>query len=173
MMNEKAKIDSFEKRGILVVNAKIEFDNVRFTYPERQEQEVLKGVSFSIEPGQTVAVVGLSGCGKSTLVSLLQRFYDVTMSVKIDDKDLRFMGAADVRAQVSVVAKEPMLFDDTIKNNWTDYGLDALLTSEDAIFDAARKANIHQFITSLPLGYQATVGRRIISATGGDNIELF
>ncbi|CAJ0935929.1 unnamed protein product, partial [Mesorhabditis belari] len=167
MMNEKAKIDSFEKRGLQVANGKIEFNNVRFTYPERQEQEVLKGVSFSIEPGQTVAVVGPSGCGKSTLVSLLQRFYDVTDgAVKIDGKDLRFMGAADVRAQVSVVAQEPILFDDTIKNN-VIYGLDSSLTSEEAIFDAAGKANIHQFITSLPLGYQTTVGEKGTQLSGG------
>ena len=142
----------------------VRFDRVDFCYePNRQ---ILFGVSFAIPPGRTVAVVGPSGSGKSTLARLLFRFYDVTGgSVAIDGKDLREVQQSSVRAAIGIVPQDTVLFNDSIGYNIA-YGRPG--ASREEIERAARLAQIHGFIVSLPDGYDTPVGERGLKLSGGE-----
>ncbi|HUP96169.1 MAG TPA: ABC transporter ATP-binding protein/permease [Burkholderiales bacterium] len=144
--------------------ASIRFEHVDFSYdPKRQ---ILYDVSFEVPPGTKVAVVGPSGSGKSTLARLLYRFYDVSNgSVRINGCDIREARQASLRAAIAIVPQDTVLFNDTIYYN-IQYGRpDA--TREDVIA-AAKAAHIHDFITSLPDGYDARVGERGLKLSGGE-----
>lgn len=145
-------------------NAAIEFDQVQFSYgPDRQ---ILKNVSFKIPHGHTVAVVGPSGSGKSTLARLLFRFYDVTGgSIKIDQKDIREMTQKSLRESIGIVPQDTVLFNDTIGYN-IQYGKPS--ASEDEMKNAARLAQIHSFVESLPKKYATSVGERGLKLSGGE-----
>ncbi|QUS35456.1 ABCB family ABC transporter ATP-binding protein/permease [Falsirhodobacter algicola] len=147
-----------------VVGGAVEFDDVTFGYsPERP---ILRGLSFRAEPGQTIALVGPSGAGKSTVGRLLFRFYDVTGgAVRIDGQDLRAVTQDSLHAQIGVVPQDTVLFNDTIRYNIAYGRADA---SEEAIHAAARSARIHDFIMSLPDGYETTVGERGLKLSGGE-----
>ena len=122
---------------------------MKFRYPTRPEVEVLKGLSLDIMPGQSVALVGPSGCGKSTTVSLLERFYDIEGGdVKVDGIKASTLNIQWLRSQMAIVQQEPILFDTSIRENIA-YGALAEPTMDDVI-KAARDANIHEFINSLP-----------------------
>ncbi len=142
----------------------VRFDRVDFSYePNRQ---ILFGVSFAIPPGRTVAVVGPSGSGKSTLARLLFRFYDVGGgSVAIDGRDLRDVQQASVRAAIGIVPQDTVLFNDSIEYNIA-YGRPG--ASREEIEHAARLAQIHDFIVSLPEGYGTPVGERGLKLSGGE-----
>jgi ATP-binding cassette, subfamily B, heavy metal transporter len=142
----------------------VRFDRVDFSYePNRQ---ILFGVSFAIPPGRTVAVVGPSGSGKSTLARLLFRFYDVTGgSVSIDGHDLREVQQAGIRAAIGIVPQDTVLFNDSIEYNIA-YGRPG--ASREEIEHAARLAQIHDFIVSLPDGYGTPVGERGLKLSGGE-----
>jgi ATP-binding cassette, subfamily B, heavy metal transporter len=142
----------------------VRFDRVDFSYePNRQ---ILFGVSFAIPPGRTVAVVGPSGSGKSTLARLLFRFYDVGGgSVGIDGRDLRDVQQASVRAAIGIVPQDTVLFNDSIEYNIA-YGRPG--ASREEIEHAARLAQIHDFIVSLPEGYGTPVGERGLKLSGGE-----
>jgi len=144
--------------------AAISFDNVNFSYdPTRQ---ILFDVSFAIPAGAKVAVVGHSGSGKSTLARLLYRFYDVTGgSIRINGADLRDVLQPSLRAAIGIVPQDTVLFNDTIQYN-IHYGrTDA---SGEEVIEAARAAHIHDFIASLPDGYEAQVGERGLKLSGGE-----
>jgi ATP-binding cassette subfamily B multidrug efflux pump len=136
------------------MEGRIEFDNVTFAY--EPDRPVLQNVSFEVEPGQTVALVGPTGAGKTTIANLIPRFYDVTAgTVRIDGRDVREIERRDLREKIATVLQEPFLFSGTIAEN-IGYGkLDA--TRED-IEAAARVVSAHGFIAALPEGYDTRLG---------------
>ena len=144
--------------------AKVEFRGVDFSYePARQ---ILHGVSFAIAAGQRVAVVGHSGSGKSTLARLLYRFYDVGAgAILVNGRDIREVTQKSLRAAIGIVPQDTVLFNDTIHYN-IRYGRPDALPAE--VIEAARAAHIHDFIETLPLKYQSTVGERGLKLSGGE-----
>jgi ATP-binding cassette subfamily B protein len=140
------------------------FENVTFGYD--RHQPVLKNVSFEIQPGERIGIVGKSGSGKTTIVNLLGRFYDIEQGrILIDDVDIRDMHKGDLHSQIGVVLQEPFLFRGTIYDNLT-YGL-AETTPEDVIA-AAKAANAHDFIMRHALGYDTYIGERGAGLSGGE-----
>jgi ABC-type transport system involved in Fe-S cluster assembly fused permease/ATPase subunit len=147
-----------------VQGGRIAFDDVQFGYDERRQ--ILHGVSFEVPPGKTVAVVGASGAGKSTLSRILYRFYDVTGgAVRIDGQDISEVTQTSLRAAIGIVPQDTVLFNDTIYYNIL-YGRPGSTPAE--IEEAARLARIHDFIVTLPDGYQTKVGERGLKLSGGE-----
>ena len=143
----------------------IAFRDVSFAYADAPDRNVLDRVSFEVEAGQVVAVVGLSGAGKTTLVNLVPRFYEVSGgSVAIDGVDIRDVTLASLRSRIGIVTQETVLFDDTIGNNIA-YGSPS--ASREAIESAARAAHAHGFISTLPAGYDTLIGDRGQRLSGG------
>lgn len=149
---------------LAVARGVVEFRNVSFGYLE--ERTILKDVSFTIEPGKTLAVVGSSGAGKSTLSRLLFRFYDTdTGEIRIDGQDIRQVTQKSLRAHIGVVPQDTVLFNDSIGYNIL-YGQPS--ADDAAVRQAARMASIHSFIEKLPLGYETPVGERGLKISGGE-----
>ena len=143
----------------------IEFQDVHFAYPSRAEFPVLKGVSFSISPNETVAVVGSSGAGKSTLVQMLMRFYETTSgSIFIDGHDSKSYSLKGLRESIGLVSQEPVLVSESLFEN-IRYGKPEATLLE--VQSAAKKAFAHDFITSFPDGYETLVGERGVQLSGG------
>ncbi|MEU0353725.1 ABC transporter ATP-binding protein [Streptomyces cyaneofuscatus] len=143
--------------------AGIEFDDVRFGYDE--ERPVLDGFSLTVEPGETLAVVGASGSGKSTVSLLLPRFYDVSHgAVLIGGHDVRELTQASLRAAIGLVPEDSFLFSDTVRSNIA-YGFPG--ATQEQIEQAARAAQAHGFISALPDGYDTTVGEHGLTLSGG------
>lgn len=129
----------------------INYENIGFVYPTRPGATVLENFNLKVLLGKTVALVGPSGCGKSTVVQMLQRFYDpFTGTVNIDEVLLQDYKIMALRSHLGIVSQEPNLFDRTIGDNIA-YGDNTRLVRDDEVIYAAQKANIHNFITSLPL----------------------
>jgi subfamily B ATP-binding cassette protein MsbA len=148
----------------------VEFRDVGFAYDDQPDRFVLRQVSFRVEAGQVVALVGLSGAGKTTLVNLIPRFFDVSEgSVLIDGVDVRDVTLRSLRAQVALVTQETVLFDDTVAANIA-YG--APHASRAEIEAAARAAHAHEFIAQLPRGYDARIGERGQRLSGGQRQRL-
>ncbi|RTG84118.1 ATP-binding cassette, subfamily B (MDR/TAP), member 1, partial [Schistosoma bovis] len=155
---------------------KISFKNVDFKYFSQTERRVLKNFSHTIDPGQTVALVGPSGCGKSTLLQLVLRFYDPSYhgpdsGVFFDDINIRDIAPSWVRKQIGLVSQEPTLFDLTIRENIA-YGDNSREVTMEEIIEAARAANIHDFITTLPEQYETKVGQRGSKLSGGQKQRI-
>ncbi|HTU09280.1 MAG TPA: ABC transporter ATP-binding protein/permease [Allosphingosinicella sp.] len=147
-----------------VTDGALRFDNVRFGY--EPDREILKGVDFTIAPGQTVAVVGPSGAGKSTLARLIYRFYDPQQGrILIDGQDVAQVTQASLRAAIGIVPQDAVLFNDTVGYN-IGYGREGASQAE--IQAAARGAAIGAFIESLPEGYDTRVGERGLKLSGGE-----
>ena len=147
----------------------IAFDSVSFTYGEGRET-VLDSVSFSVEAGQVVAVVGLSGAGKTTLVNLVPRFYNPTGgAIRIDGVDIRDVTLESLRRQIGIVTQETVLFDDTIGNNIAYASHDA---TQEMVEAAARAAHAHEFIVTLPDGYDTVIGERGQRLSGGQRQRI-
>ena len=124
--------------------------DVQFSYPARPDVQVLQGLSLSLSPGKTLALVGPSGCGKSTVVSLIERFYDPSAgSLTLENFDLRDLNLHWLRSQIGIVSQEPVLFDASIAEN-IRYGALFREVSDEEVIEAAKSANIHSFIESLP-----------------------
>ena len=147
-----------------LAQASVRFEQVGFSYDPART--ILQDVSFTIPPGQIVAVVGASGAGKSTLSRLLFRFYDVNAGyILIDGQDIRQVTQASLRAAIGIVPQDTVLFNDTIYYNIAYGRPDA---THDEVVQAARSAHIHDFIHSLPLGYDSMVGERGLKLSGGE-----
>lgn len=159
-------IDLDKAQGPAVqVKGQLRFDGVDFSYPARPEIQVLNQVSFSVEPGQRVALVGPSGAGKSTIVSLLFRFYEPSAGrILLDGKPLSEYDLHGLRRRMALVPQDVFLFGGTIRENIA-YGL--IGADDAAIETAARRANAHEFITSFPEGYETVVGERGVKLSGG------
>ncbi|MDC0492955.1 ABC transporter ATP-binding protein/permease [Alphaproteobacteria bacterium] len=156
--------DTPNARDLTVPSGAICFDNVHFHYAD--DRPILRGISFDVPAGKTVAIVGQSGAGKSTISRLLCRFYDVTAgSISIDGQDIRSVKATSLRAAIGVVPQDTVLFNDTIGYN-IHYGhLDA---GKEAVWNAAVGAKIDGFIQSLPSGLETEVGERGLKLSGGE-----
>ncbi|WP_428263092.1 ABC transporter ATP-binding protein [Haliangium sp.] len=148
----------------------VRFDQVSFHYPSRPDKPVLSNIELDIAPGETVALVGPSGAGKSTLTALLFRFFDpVTGSVLFEGADVRRLRLAELRKAMALVAQEPVLFSGTIRDNIA-YGSEHATQTE--IEAAARDAYAHDYILSMPDGYDTTIGERGVKLSGGQRQRL-
>lgn len=160
--------DSPEARPLPDVHGHVRFDHVSFAYDPRHP--VLIDLSFEVQPGETVALVGPTGSGKSTIANLLHRFYDpIEGRITIDNQDLRHVRLTSVYRQLAIVPQETILFGDTIRENIRYGRADA--TDEDLIA-ASRAANAHDFISALPDGYDTPVGEKGVNLSGGQRQRL-
>lgn len=147
----------------------INIENVSFKYKGRNE-DLLKNINLKINKGDKVAIIGKSGCGKSTLLKLIMRFWDVESgSIEIDSKNIKNIPTKSLRKVQSLVSQETFLFNDTIENNLKIGKIDA---SEEEIISAAKKASIHEFITTLPNGYKTNVGEIGSNLSSGERQRL-
>eukprot|EP01106_Pelomyxa_sp_JSP_P011774 TRINITY_DN3115_c0_g1_i2.p1 TRINITY_DN3115_c0_g1~~TRINITY_DN3115_c0_g1_i2.p1 ORF type:complete len:307 (-),score=78.51 TRINITY_DN3115_c0_g1_i2:112-1032(-) len=165
-------IDSEIKTGIMLspseVAGEIVFKGVKFEYPSRPGTVVLNDFSLKIKPGKTIALVGPSGCGKSTTISLLQRFYDpIGGTILLDGRDITSFNLQWLRAQMGLVSQEPVLFGATIRENIARGATSPAHATTEAITNAAKAANAHNFICMLPDGYQTEVGEKGTQLSGG------
>ena len=155
------------------INGNIQLEKVDFSYSSRPDVPVLRKISFKVAAGRTVALVGASGCGKSTCVQLLQRFYDpVGGRITIDGHDLKTLNVRWLRENIGVVGQEPVLFNMSIGDN-IRYGHPRINdVSQEDMEDVARQANAHNFIASLPSGYDTLVGERGAHLSGGQKQRI-
>ncbi|WP_019412716.1 ABC transporter ATP-binding protein [Paenisporosarcina sp. TG20] len=165
LMDEKYDVeDATNAKNMPVIKGKLQFDNVSFKY-EEENNLVLDKMNFTVEPGQTVAFVGMSGGGKSTIISMIPRFYDATSgAVKIDDIDIRDVTIESLREQIGIVLQDNILFSDSVKENILMGRPDA---TDEEVFEAAKAANAYDFIISLPEGFDTKVGERGVKLSGG------
>ena len=162
-------VNALDAESIDEVNGHVSYENVSFHYSD-DDTPVLSNVTFDIPAGKSVALVGPSGSGKTTICSLLPRFYDVTGGrVTIDGKDVRNLTLESLRNQIGLVQQDVYLFCGSIKENIA-YGKPG--ASMEEIEDAARKANIHDFIMELPDGYDTFVGERGTRLSGGQKQRI-
>ncbi|KAL1920589.1 uncharacterized protein VTP21DRAFT_966 [Calcarisporiella thermophila] len=148
----------------VVKRGEVKFENVSFSYDKRSP--TLRNISFTVEPGATVALVGPSGSGKSTLIRLLFRFYDVNSGrILIDGQDIRHVRQGDLRKQIGIVPQDPVLFNDTLRYNIRYGRIDA---TDLEVEEAATAAHIHNQISSFPEGYATRVGERGMRLSGGE-----
>ncbi|KAG9289947.1 hypothetical protein G9A89_010253 [Geosiphon pyriformis] len=156
------------------VKGKIEFKNIDFHYPQRPDVPILKNFNLSIEPGQTVALVGSSGSGKSTIVSLLERFYDpIKGGIFLDGENITDINIKSLRTQIGLVGQEPVLFPETIAQN-IKWGAapDDKESTNDEIIEACKKSNAHEFINDLPDKYNSLVGEKGALLSGGQKQRI-
>ena len=169
LLEKSSKIKDIKgAKDIEVNNAKVEFQNISFAYEGKDK--VLKDISFSIEPGQKVAIVGSSGSGKSTISKLLFRFYDVSSGqILIDGQDIKQYTQRSVQSAIGVVPQEPVMFNESIFYNisYGKYG-----ATKEEVVQAAKLAYIHDFISKLPLGYDTLVGERGLKLSGGEKQRM-
>ena len=152
------------------VKGGIRFDRVSFSYPLRPEVEVLSDVTFEVEPGETVAVVGPSGAGKSSIFQLLLRFHDPdTGVVSLDEIDISRTRRTDLRRMFALVPQDPAVFSDTVMYN-IRFGREG--ASDEEVTEAARIADLHDFLEGLPDGYNTLVGERGMLLSGGQKQRL-
>ena len=161
-------VDAVDAKPIGEVNGVIDYEDVCFSYSE--DESVLDHINFHIDAGKSIALVGPSGGGKTTICSLLPRFYDVNSgSIKVDGKDVRTMTLESLRKAIGIVQQDVYLFTGSVKDNIAYGKPDA---SDDDIIEAAKKANIHDFIISLPDGYDTYVGERGTRLSGGQKQRI-
>ena len=163
IIDEKPEIDDENAYEIKKINGEIVFDNVSFGYND--SKQVLKDLSFKLESGKTLALVGPSGGGKTTICHLIPRFYEVQSgSILVDGNDITKVTRESLRRNIGIVSQDVFLFDSSIYDNIAYGNPDA---SEDEVINAAKLANLHEFVLSLPDGYQTQVGERGVKLSGG------
>ena len=167
VMSEKEEIDLASAKDYKDLNGDIEFKNVCFKY---DSNEVLDDISFKVKKGQTVALVGESGGGKTTICHLLPRFYNIDSgSIEIDDKNISDITMDCLRRNIGIVQQDVFLFSGTFKENIAYGNLNA---SMDEIIEASKKANIYDYIMSLPHGFDTQIGERGVRLSGGQKQRL-
>uniref|UniRef100_A0A0E0C6J9 MDR-like ABC transporter n=1 Tax=Oryza meridionalis TaxID=40149 RepID=A0A0E0C6J9_9ORYZ len=168
IIDRKSRIDSSSDEGMIVENVtgSIDFNNVSFKYPSRPDVQIFSDFTLHIPSQKTIALVGESGSGKSTIIALLERFYDPDSGkISLDGVEIRSLKVSWLRDQMGLVGQEPVLFNDTIRANIT-YGKHSEVTEEE-ITTVAKAANAHEFISSLPQGYDTVVGEKGVQLSGG------
>ncbi|RXZ83336.1 ABC transporter ATP-binding protein [Paenibacillaceae bacterium] len=170
MNTETDIVDSTDVNQSLRINrGKLSFNNVSFSYPG-MAQPALQSVSFTIKPGQTVAVLGATGSGKSTLFQLIPRLYDVDEGdILIDDTDIRQFALNSLRRDIGYVPQESLLFTGTVRDN-IQWGQPE--ATQEEVIDAARAAQIHDTIMKLPQGYDTVLGQKGVNLSGGQKQRL-
>ena len=169
METEPDIVDAPDAEPLTDVKGEVSYENVSFHYSD-DETLVLDNISFTIPAGRSIALVGPSGSGKTTICSLLPRFYDVTGGrITIDGKEVGKLTLESLRSQIGLVQQDIYLFGGTIKENIA-YGKPS--ASMEEIIEAAKKANIHDFIMSLPEGYDTFVGERGTRLSGGQKQRI-
>lgn len=157
--------DAEDAKPLVLSHAKVQFQDVAFSYGEKENQ-VFSDISFEIDEGKMLAIVGPTGSGKSTICKLMYRLYDITSgAIKVDDQDVRDITQYSLRKNIAVVPQDTVLFNDTIRYNIHYGNFDA---SEEEIEHAAMQAKIHDFILTLPDGYNTVVGERGLRLSGGE-----
>ena len=176
VLNTQSNILEPEHPEPVVFNEGIQIDHLSFRY--QPDREVLKDICLTIPKGKTIALVGQSGSGKTTLTDLVPRFYDPQEGrITIDGTDIRRFLTRDLRALMGIVCQEPVLFNDTVYNNIT-FGVDTTLPApngmswDEAVEQAAKIANAHEFISAMPEGYQTSIGDRGSRLSGGQRQRL-
>jgi ATP-binding cassette subfamily B protein len=172
LINAEVDMDRNESGYAGKIRGAIEFRDVSFAYEGSDEgKEALTGVSFRVEPGQTVAIVGQTGSGKSTITKLVNRIYDVSSgSILVDGVDVREWDLDALRSQVSVIEQDVFLFSRSIAEN-IGFGLGTVATRENVVA-AAKAAQAHDFITALHDGYETVIGERGVTLSGGQRQRL-
>ncbi|XP_038883131.1 ABC transporter B family member 9-like [Benincasa hispida] len=174
ILDSKPKIDSSSNEGVTLTSVigNIEFDHVSFKYPTRPDIQIFRDLCLRIPSGKTVALVGESGSGKSTVISLIERFYDPDSGrTLLDGVEIHKLKLSWLRQQMGLVSQEPILFNETIRANIA-YGKPEAAASEEEIIGAAKAANAHNFISSLPGGYETSVGERGVQLSGGQKQRI-
>lgn len=162
-------IDSPNAINMGQAKGKIEFDNVNFSYTEDTEN-VLKNINLSVKPGETVALVGPSGAGKTTLCSLIPRYYEVNSGkISVDDMDIKDVTLNSLRKNIGMVQQDVFLFSGTIFDNILYGNLDA---TKEEVYEAAKKANAHEFILATENGYDTYLGERGVKLSGGQKQRI-
>ena len=168
LMNRETEIDENIKGFTRVIKGEIQFENVSFTYPE-SKKPILKNITFKVQPGQTVALVGTTGSGKSTLTKLISRLYDVNEGkILIDNLDIREYALESLRSQISFIEQDIFLFSDTIFNN-ISFGR---TSSMDEIIQVANEAQANDFISQFSNQYQSDVGEMGVQLSGGERQRI-
>lgn len=161
--------DKPNAKPLTAVQGYVEFDNVYFRYKDLDD-DVLKGINLRVNPGETVALVGVSGGGKSSLISLLPRFYDVTKGrILIDGHDIRDVTQKSLRSRIGIVMQDNILFSDSVRTNILMGNPEA---TEEEMIAAAKAANAHDFIMELPNGYDTEIGERGVKLSGGQKQRI-
>uniref|UniRef100_J3LCB2 MDR-like ABC transporter n=1 Tax=Oryza brachyantha TaxID=4533 RepID=J3LCB2_ORYBR len=173
IIDRKSKIDASSDDGMAPekIEGNIEFQHVSFKYPARTDVQIFTNLCLRIPSGKSVALVGESGSGKSTVIALIERFYDPDSgAIFLDGMNLRSLKLTWLRQQIGLVGQEPVLFNDTIRANIA-YGKQEQ-ASEEEIVAVAEAANAHRFISSLPRGYDTSVGERGVQLSGGQKQRI-
>ncbi|KAK9453529.1 P-loop containing nucleoside triphosphate hydrolase protein [Dipodascopsis uninucleata] len=174
LLESRPVIDAWSTEGAHITNdikGEIEFKNIHFRYPTRPEVAVLRGLNLSIKQGQFVALVGSSGCGKSTTIGLIESFYRPQKgTICLDGVDISHLNIASYRSAIALVQQEPMLYAGSIKYN-ISLGTSSDVTDEE-IYEVCRQANIHDFIMSLPEGYDTLCGSKGALLSGGQKQRI-
>lgn len=161
IIGEPIEKDDATKYQDMVLKGKVEFDNVSFKYEQTDDEHTIRHVNFTVNPGETAALVGATGAGKTTIMQLLARFYEANEGqIRIDDIPIQELPRQTLRSQIAFVLQDPFLFEATVKEN-IRYG--KLNATDEEVMEAANKANAHEFIAKLPLGYDT-----ILTADGGE-----
>ncbi|MGG3281536.1 ABC transporter ATP-binding protein [Paenibacillus solani] len=164
IVNEAHPTKDSSKQGEII------YDQVTFSYNPKVQKPVLQDVSFKVRPGQTIAIMGATGSGKTSLVSLLPRLYDVTSGrIFIDGTDVRHMELSALREQIGIVLQESILFSGTIRDNIRYGKPDA---ADEDVIAAAKAAQAHEFISSMPEGYDTLLGQRGVNLSGGQKQRI-
>ena len=176
VLNTQSNILEPEQPEPVIFNESIQIDHLSFRY--QPDREVLRDICLTISKGKTIALVGQSGSGKTTLTDLVPRFYDPQQGrITVDGTDIRRFLTRDLRALMGIVCQEPVLFNDTVYNNIT-FGVDTSLPApngmswDEAVEQAAKIANAHEFISAMPEGYQTSIGDRGSRLSGGQRQRL-
>merc|ERR550534_2931187 len=159
--------DPSQGRKLKEVEGNIDLRQAEFSYPSRRNLQILNRLNLSVKAGDRIALVGESGCGKSTVLQLIQRLYDLDQgSLSVQGHNIESVNVPQLRSKLGLVTQEPVLFNRSIKEN-IEYGDNEREVSMEEVVAAARMANIHQFVSALPEGYDTKVGNRGSQLSGG------